>query len=300
VLYDKSNVVQELASDGSTTNLLTGLGIDETMTRSDANGTNTLLVDTLGSPLALANGSGVVQTKYTYEPFGNGTISGASSTNTAQFTGRENDGTGLYSLRARYYSPVQQRFISEDPLGAAGGVNLYAYAHNRPTTFRDPFGLKPPSNFGDGGGDDDNGDGGDSGDSEDSGDSAPGQSPCVATILNALNDHFGTNFTSADIIGQFRFSLGAPGGLGTLNLNISGGPVPSGRFPLNWWTYAIGHGVTIHIPSGPGGADSWLTLVNDGTQFTIHLDSDWPYNPIGAILHWLGMTGMGGNEECPQ
>jgi len=35
VLYDKSNVVQEIASDGSTTTLLTGLGVDETLTRSD-------------------------------------------------------------------------------------------------------------------------------------------------------------------------------------------------------------------------------------------------------------------------
>jgi hypothetical protein len=107
VLYDKSNVVQEIASDGSTTNLLTGLGVDETLTRSDASGTNTLLVDALGSTLALANSSGVVQTNYTYQPFGNGTISGAASKNTAQFAGRENDGTGLYSLRTRYYSPVQ-------------------------------------------------------------------------------------------------------------------------------------------------------------------------------------------------
>ena len=72
VLYDKSNVVQEIASDGSTSNLLTGLGVDETLTRSDASGTNTLLVDALGSTLALANSSGVVQTNYTYEPFGNG------------------------------------------------------------------------------------------------------------------------------------------------------------------------------------------------------------------------------------
>jgi hypothetical protein len=67
VLYDISNVVQERTSDGSTTNLLTGLGVDETHTRSDANGTNTRLVDALGSTLALANSSGVVQANYTYD-----------------------------------------------------------------------------------------------------------------------------------------------------------------------------------------------------------------------------------------
>jgi RHS repeat-associated protein len=39
------------------------------------------------------------------------------SANPAQYTGRENDGTGLYYYRGRYYSPTLQRFASQDPLG---------------------------------------------------------------------------------------------------------------------------------------------------------------------------------------
>ena len=75
-------------------------------------------------------------TSYTYEPFGNATSSGTSSTNSFQFTGRENDGTGLDYLRARYYSPTLQRFLSEDPIELAGGdPNLYAYVFNRPLGF---------------------------------------------------------------------------------------------------------------------------------------------------------------------
>ncbi len=63
------------------------------------------------------------------------------STNTYQYTGRENDGTGLYFYRARYYSPTLQRFISEDPLGFRGGdANLYAYVWNSPSNFFDPIG----------------------------------------------------------------------------------------------------------------------------------------------------------------
>jgi RHS repeat-associated protein len=38
-----------------------------------------------------------------------------------QFTGRENDGTGLYYLRARYYNPLFGRFLSEDPAGLSEG-----------------------------------------------------------------------------------------------------------------------------------------------------------------------------------
>lgn len=68
------------------------------------------------------------------EPFGKTAVSGAASANPLQYTGRESDGTGLYYYRARYYSPTFQRFISEDPLGFAGGdVNLYAYVGNSPT-----------------------------------------------------------------------------------------------------------------------------------------------------------------------
>jgi len=40
--------------------------------------------------------------------------------------------TGLYYNRARYYNPQLGRFISQDPIGLAGGINLYAYAGNAP------------------------------------------------------------------------------------------------------------------------------------------------------------------------
>jgi RHS repeat-associated protein len=60
-------------------------------------------------------------------------------------TGRENDGTGLYFYRARYYSPTFQRFIAQDPIGFAGGdPNLYGYTFNSPTNLRDPSGKIVP------------------------------------------------------------------------------------------------------------------------------------------------------------
>ena len=58
-----------------------------------------------------------------------------------QFTGRENDATGVQYNRARYYSPKLGRFISQDPLGEdASGPNLYNYTFNSPTNFTDPSG----------------------------------------------------------------------------------------------------------------------------------------------------------------
>jgi uncharacterized protein RhaS with RHS repeats len=44
--------------------------------------------------------------------------------------------------RARYYSPELQRFLTQDPIGFAGGdPNLYAYALNTPTVLRDALGT---------------------------------------------------------------------------------------------------------------------------------------------------------------
>jgi RHS repeat-associated protein len=142
-LYDGPNFVQELSSNGTPlANLLTGLGTDETFMRTDANGSSSLLGDGLGSTIALADSVGSIQTTYTFEPFGATTSSGVTSANAAQFTGRENDGTGLYYYRARYYSPRVGQFTSEDPLGfAEPGTNLRAYVSNRPTVLVDPFGF---------------------------------------------------------------------------------------------------------------------------------------------------------------
>ncbi len=48
-------------------------------------------------------------------------LSGSGSANLYRFAGREIDATGLYFMRARYYNPILQRFVSPDPLGFNGG-----------------------------------------------------------------------------------------------------------------------------------------------------------------------------------
>ena len=142
-LYDGMDIVQELDGTTPTVNLLVG-GVDEVFQRTDAGGTRMPVVDALGSTLALLDDAGVVKTQYTYDPFGTTTSSGDTSSNAAQFTGRENDGTGLYFYRARYYNPIVQRFISQDPLGFNGGdVNQYVYVLNNPVNLIDPLGLFP-------------------------------------------------------------------------------------------------------------------------------------------------------------
>ena len=141
-VYDGLNPVQEKSGATVTANLLTGLGIDEFFTRTDGVGTRGLLPDALGSTVALGDATGTLQTQYTYEPFGYAVTSGAASTSSYKYTAREDDGTGLYYYRARYYHPRLQRFIAEDPIGFQGGdVNLYAYVAGNPLGNTDPSGL---------------------------------------------------------------------------------------------------------------------------------------------------------------
>ncbi|MTB82159.1 hypothetical protein GKR55_16885 [Providencia stuartii] len=48
--------------------------------------------------------------------------------------------TGLHYNTFRYYAPDLGRFTQQDPIGLAGGLNLYQYAPN-PLTWVDPWGL---------------------------------------------------------------------------------------------------------------------------------------------------------------
>lgn len=120
--------------------LLSGLAIDEYFTRTDSGGTRTFLADALGSTVALTNPAGAVLNSYTYEAFGATSVTGTTS-NQFDYTGREDDGTGLKYFRARYYHPRLQRFISEDPIEFRGGPNVYAFVYNSPLNWIDPLGL---------------------------------------------------------------------------------------------------------------------------------------------------------------
>ncbi|MDU7376733.1 MAG: RHS repeat-associated core domain-containing protein, partial [Enterobacteriaceae bacterium] len=54
-----------------------------------------------------------------------------------QYLDRE---TGLHYNLFRYYDPDSGRFTQQDPIGLAGGLNLYQYAPN-PLSWSDPLGL---------------------------------------------------------------------------------------------------------------------------------------------------------------
>jgi RHS repeat-associated protein len=139
-LYDGNDIVAEMQGGAITAFYLRSLNIDEPFIRTSSSGNEYYHADALGSALALTNDAGAVTTSYAYEPFGRTQITG-TSTNPFQYTGRENDGTGLYYYRARYYSPAMHRFIRED-LVRDTLDNLFLYVLNNPLRFTDPLGLE--------------------------------------------------------------------------------------------------------------------------------------------------------------
>jgi RHS repeat-associated protein len=127
-----------------------------------------LVEDKQGTTLAAMKDSGTQESNAIYygknafgsfivSPGSGGYGSGAVNTQTG-FAGAStpSQGTGFTYLRNRWYDPQTGRFLTQDPIGLAGGVNLYAYAGNNPIAFADPFGLLPAEGCCDGGDGQDN------------------------------------------------------------------------------------------------------------------------------------------------
>jgi RHS repeat-associated protein len=241
-LYDGVNAVQE-SGTLPTANLLTG-GIDERFQRTSSTETDDYLTDALGSTIELTGQTGASQVQYSYGPYGSQSASGATTTNSYAYTGREFDGLGIDYYRARYYNPTTGRFLSEDPIGLRGGTNLYAYAGNNPISFRDSFGLKPhdPNNNNCGGGSGEGGNGsggsgGGSGDGSGGGNGGGGTSPGhllfnglmdtglgLVTVGASVGGEIGTGglATPLAIYGAYNGTLGTAAGLSEIYGALSG------------------------------------------------------------------------------
>jgi RHS repeat-associated protein len=140
-VYDGNDALLDLNADWSVaTTYLNGPGIDKHLRQTNSvTGVSYFLIDHLGSSAGLTDAAGNVVDQLAYDSFGNSTGSGRTR---YSYTGRELDSdTGLYYYRARFYDPQTGRFISEDPIGLRGGINLYVYVKNNSISFFDPSGL---------------------------------------------------------------------------------------------------------------------------------------------------------------
>jgi RHS repeat-associated protein len=146
--YDGQNLILEMnANDSILANYTFGLGVDDPRMMNRTSKKYYYTKDGLGSVSALTDSTGSIVHEYKYSVFGEIAEETRDSVeNPFSFTAREMDKeTGLMYYRARYYDPQLGRFLSEDPIGFAGGqMNLYGYVLNSPVSIVDPLGLLPP------------------------------------------------------------------------------------------------------------------------------------------------------------
>ena len=100
------------------------------------------LLDQQASVRGLVDDNGNFVQQYSYDAYGTRQeIGGEQPWNPFGFVGQyEDEGSGLLYMRARYYDPVAQQFISRDPIDAASG-QAYVYAGSNPVNFSDPLGT---------------------------------------------------------------------------------------------------------------------------------------------------------------
>jgi RHS repeat-associated protein len=143
-LYANDDILMEIDGTGEPLRAYTHLpGIDQPL--SLRVGQTSVYYYTLEQPghvTGLMNASGGVAANYKYSPFGELESSTATVDQPLRYMARELDSsTGLYYVRNRWYDPVLSRWLSEDPIGLAGGINSYAYVDNDPINFVDPNGT---------------------------------------------------------------------------------------------------------------------------------------------------------------
>lgn len=100
--------------------------------------------DSTGHTIAVTNAGQAIENSYAYSAYGQLMAKNENVSQPYTYAGQAGiytEAENLYYMRARYYDAEVGRFISEDPAGFAGGLNLYAYVGGNPISFIDPSGL---------------------------------------------------------------------------------------------------------------------------------------------------------------
>jgi len=161
-VYDNWNLISEISQ--STNNVLTNFyvwGLDLSQTLQGAGGVGGLLgvvskaqslepkaffpcFDANGNVTDYVSTNGTIVAHFEYDPYGNITTASGLMPNafSCRFSTKYLDSeTGLSYYGFRYYNPENGRWLSKDPLGEKGGLNLYVFCGNNPVNFVDPMGL---------------------------------------------------------------------------------------------------------------------------------------------------------------
>jgi RHS repeat-associated protein len=119
-------------------------GIGGLLARTDTNGNAYYHADGSGNITALIDAQENIVGRYLYNPFGKliGQWGSLASANTMQFSSMPQlHGLSFYTYRA--YDPNLQRWLNQDPIQEAGGINLFGYVLNNPLLYTDSTGEDP-------------------------------------------------------------------------------------------------------------------------------------------------------------
>jgi RHS repeat-associated protein len=263
LLYDGQQLIAEYDNSGDLANrYIRGNRLDEVFIKIAGSTKTYLHHDRLGSVIAQTDDSGAVLNVYKYGPFGET----ASLTGTPfGYTGQRFDAEiGLYNYKARYYAPAIGRFLQPDPIGMAGGMNLYSYVGNDAVNLVDPMGLQAagqaacPGQGGGGGG---------------------GQTDPLNSLLNSLMQPAGaqtpgTGPTANDIAQWAQQNM--------TRLAQQGGGVPITNFldPFNFVDPVDIVNSIMQIATNPGCWDQAKTMQTQlSTQFS---NSGWQFQMLSV------------------
>ena len=153
-VYDDGwQCVADIDEDGNVVaSYVWGDGIDNLLAVKVGDETYYPLTDIQGTVWGYADASNNVVARWTYDAWGNVLDEDVSvpalATLRYRFQGREwSAATGLVNFRMRWYDPVTGRWLSKDPIGLGGGVNLYAYCDGNIVNFTDKMGLYPGDSY---------------------------------------------------------------------------------------------------------------------------------------------------------
>ncbi|MBK9265806.1 MAG: RHS domain-containing protein [Polyangiaceae bacterium] len=140
-VWDKDELAHELQNDGSKVAWVFDPGTFVPLAKIEGNAYFGILGDHLGAPTALVDEAGEIAWQAQLDLYGVAKSDVSRTSCPWRFPGQyEDEETGLYYNRFRYYDPDSGIYISQDPLGLAFDLNLYAYVAD-PLSWIDPFGL---------------------------------------------------------------------------------------------------------------------------------------------------------------